>query len=159
MFHYLNKAVISLEITFPRSHNLRGIHWIQTKKTHFFLSVSLSSLPSVFKSLNSQIFLFKNFSLGLTHLHENTLDPFSNYYSDIKSKHRFPFIEKKPHKPQHISHTFADRTNVNLAHIVLLDNTSYNINTNDINFQCHHSPCLVCSKIWWRCFPLKTCLT
>ena len=42
----------------------------------------------------------------------------------------FPFIEKHPHKClKNITHTSSNHTNVNLTHITLLDNTSYNINT------------------------------
>ena len=91
---YSNKIEISVEITCPHAHNLNGIHWIQTKKTQFF--VSLSSLP---KRKNLQEVTCKK--RHSTYLVITTL--IMNQSID------FRFIEKHPHKQlKNISHTISD---------------------------------------------------
>ena len=59
-------------------------------------------------------------------MNEDTLGPFSSYYSDNESKHRFPFHWKN-HTHKHlknISEALSDRTNANLSYIILLGKTS-----------------------------------
>lgn len=64
---------------FPHSQNLSGIHWIQAQKTQFPVSFLKFFTQYCFKVPKFSItLLFRSFSLGLSHLHENTLDPFSN---------------------------------------------------------------------------------
>ena len=95
MFPYSKKTIISVETTFPTHRTWVKYTGSRHRKLSFLL-VSWSSLPNiVLKSQNSQItLLFRSFSLGLSHLHENTLDPFSNYYSNNEQSIVFSFIER-----------------------------------------------------------------
>ena len=130
---YSNKTVTSVEVTFPRAHNLSGITLVSDQENSKKTLSSLSN--SVFKFHNSQIFLLQIFHLTWvtctkTHsIHLVITTPIMNQ-SIV-----FPFIEKHPHKClKNITHTSSNHTNVNLTHITLLDNTSYNINTTVIIF-------------------------
>ena len=127
-----------MDITFPHSNNLSGIHSVSCQ----FLA---SSLPkSAFKFHNYQItLLFRIFSSWLSHLREDTLNLIRNYYSDNESKHRFTL-----HWKNTLTSTWKilapqfQINLINLTHVILSDNTSCYINNTIFIFNAiiHHVP-------------------